>query len=153
MAGRAGRPKYDKYGESVIVVKDKMEVEEYLDRYIRSDTEEISSKLSTEPSLRSHILSFIASEYVEDYSSALEILSFTFYGFQYGTSGNVLISEGVDKTFELLIDAELISKNEPFSVTRFGRRVSELYLDPLSCLLYTSPSPRDKRQSRMPSSA
>ena len=25
--------------------------------------------------------------------------------------------------------------------------------DPLSCLLYTSPSPRDKRQSRMPSSA
>ena len=132
MAGRAGRPRYDKYGESVIVVKDKMEVEEYLDRYIRSDTEEISSKLSTEPSLRSHILSFIASEYVEDYSSALEILSFTFYGFQYGTSGNVLISEGVDKTFELLIDAELISKNEPFSVTRFGRRVSELYLDPLS---------------------
>ena len=25
--------------------------------------------------------------------------------------------------------------------------------DPYSCLLYTSPSPRDKRQSRMPSSA
>ena len=24
---------------------------------------------------------------------------------------------------------------------------------PLTCLLYTSPSPRDKRQSRMPSSA
>ena len=26
-------------------------------------------------------------------------------------------------------------------------------LDPKTCLLYTSPSPRDKRQSRMPSSA
>ena len=26
-------------------------------------------------------------------------------------------------------------------------------LDPVACLLYTSPSPRDKRQSRMPSSA
>ena len=25
--------------------------------------------------------------------------------------------------------------------------------DPFACLLYTSPSPRDKRQSRMPSSA
>ena len=25
--------------------------------------------------------------------------------------------------------------------------------EPLTCLLYTSPSPRDKRQSRMPSSA
>ena len=31
-----------------------------------------------------------------------------------------------------------------------GRRASELFD---SCLLYTSPSPRDKRQSRMPSSA
>ena len=28
-----------------------------------------------------------------------------------------------------------------------------LYVDSKSCLLYTSPSPRDKRQSRMPSSA
>ena len=31
-----------------------------------------------------------------------------------------------------------------------GKRVSE---GSYSCLLYTSPSPRDKRQSRMPSSA
>ena len=29
----------------------------------------------------------------------------------------------------------------------------EDYKDALACLLYTSPSPRDKRQSRMPSSA
>ena len=32
----------------------------------------------------------------------------------------------------------------------YFREVSQLYD---SCLLYTSPSPRDKRQSRMPSSA
>ena len=31
-------------------------------------------------------------------------------------------------------------------------RVFDLF-DQMSCLLYTSPSPRDKRQSRMPSSA
>ena len=30
---------------------------------------------------------------------------------------------------------------------------SHLYVKPIACLLYTSPSPRDKRQSRMPSSA
>ena len=35
--------------------------------------------------------------------------------------------------------------------TRFTRSEQALY-DPF-CLLYTSPSPRDKRQSRMPSSA
>ena len=30
---------------------------------------------------------------------------------------------------------------------------NQLDVDPTLCLLYTSPSPRDKRQSRMPSSA
>ena len=36
------------------------------------------------------------------------------------------------------------------------RRLLECFFqihDPTTCLLYTSPSPRDKRQSRMPSSA
>ena len=33
------------------------------------------------------------------------------------------------------------------------RRVRVLVLVPTSCLLYTSPSPRDQRGSRMPSSA
>ena len=32
-------------------------------------------------------------------------------------------------------------------------RLSPVDLEVLACLLYTSPSPRDKRQSRMPSSA
>ena len=30
---------------------------------------------------------------------------------------------------------------------------SDVWGDPLSCLLYTSPSPRDRQKSRMPSSA
>ena len=34
-----------------------------------------------------------------------------------------------------------------------GMIIGETYLESKSCLLYTSPSPRDKRQSRMPSSA
>ena len=34
-----------------------------------------------------------------------------------------------------------------------GRNVKRGNDDTLFCLLYTSPSPRDKRQSRMPSSA
>ena len=37
-------------------------------------------------------------------------------------------------------------------LTRGGLSLFEFYATP-SCLLYTSPSPRDKRQSRMPSSA
>ena len=35
----------------------------------------------------------------------------------------------------------------------YSTRVQRSVLSPYTCLLYTSPSPRDKRQSRMPSSA
>ena len=35
------------------------------------------------------------------------------------------------------------------SMRKYGRKFSKL----LSCLLYTSPSPRDRQKSRMPSSA
>ena len=34
-----------------------------------------------------------------------------------------------------------------------GKVISSGFVDLNACLLYTSPSPRDKRQSRMPSSA
>ena len=34
-----------------------------------------------------------------------------------------------------------------------GSKLADMLGDNASCLLYTSPSPRDKRQSRMPSSA
>ena len=47
----------------------------------------------------------------------------------------------------------IFSKMEPMigAIDAF-KRLSEKY-DVYICLLYTSPSPRDKRQSRMPSSA
>ena len=41
-------------------------------------------------------------------------------------------------------------RNDPSAQQEFGKAVSGLFS---FCLLYTSPSPRDKRQSRMPSSA
>ena len=51
-----------------------------------------------------------------------------------------------------LIPNILRSVGEPdLSTTVFGRKIDMPIF--LSCLLYTSPSPRDKRQSRMPSSA
>ena len=40
-------------------------------------------------------------------------------------------------------------KNNKVDIAIFNAAVSDYYV----CLLYTSPSPRDKRQSRMPSSA
>ena len=57
--------------------------------------------------------------------------------------------------FELLLfrlgaDSAL-GQSELFGINVF--KIREIVAMPSICLLYTSPSPRDKRQSRMPSSA
>ena len=44
------------------------------------------------------------------------------------------------------------SSEEPEHLKKLNKETHLKILNP-SCLLYTSPSPRDKRQSRMPSSA
>ena len=65
-----------------------------------------------------------------------------------------LLAEGLDPNF---IDPE---QGPPVSIIcdgifKWWENVSEAYEagTPLSCLLYTSPSPRDRTRSRMPSSA
>ena len=50
----------------------------------------------------------------------------------------------IDKVFEVLSDHPFLISN-----AENARKMAEFRI----CLLYTSPSPRDKRQSRMPSSA
>ena len=54
-----------------------------------------------------------------------------------------------------LISNELISKETMNQVQPYEKLVRDASNRriPIICLLYTSPSPRDKRQSRMPSSA
>ena len=58
---------------------------------------------------------------------------------------------GIEKHLESLrdaLDTDVTVVQLPFGEDAIGK-ISET----LACLLYTSPSPRDKRQSRMPSSA
>ena len=50
---------------------------------------------------------------------------------------------------------EQINKSRPlkFPLQKFGKSKSAQFHYDLGCLLYTSPSPRDRQKSRMPSSA
>ena len=56
------------------------------------------------------------------------------------------VSNGVTRAAEL---ARILG----ISRQAVQQQVNELEKEDIVCLLYTSPSPRDKRQSRMPSSA
>ena len=72
-----------------------------------------------------------------------------------GVRRNLAIVETVGKTGE----DEMISEEEPgkneVSIAKRRKLIRKRKSDRRAhtCLLYTSPSPRDKRQSRMPSSA
>ena len=56
-----------------------------------------------------------------------------------------------DCTPHLLVNADYPGVQVPSKFVSDGQIV--LNVSPTACLLYTSPSPRDKRQYRMPSSA
>ena len=60
------------------------------------------------------------------------------------------ISFDFDQTVPFTDDVFMRVENWEIGTTEPGSSGSPLYT---TCLLYTSPSPRDKRQSRMPSSA
>ena len=58
----------DPYGEAVLIAKNYEELEELMENYVFSDPEKITSKLGTEPAMRAHVLSAIATEFCVDIS-------------------------------------------------------------------------------------
>jgi helicase len=131
MLGRAGRPAYDSYGEGIILAKSEEEAEETIDYYIYGELEEIRSKLAVEPVLRMHNLALIASEFCKSEKSLLEFFSKTFFALQYGELS--IVEEKILDILEALIKWKFIErKKDKLIATRIGRRVSELYIDPLT---------------------
>jgi len=133
MAGRAGRPQYDKYGEAVLIAKSRDEVEALFERFIRAEPERITSKLATEPALRTHVLSSIAAGYVSDSAALLDFMAGTFFAHQYGVAD---VERVVQRVLDFLEREEMIKKEgKMLHATEFGRRVSMLYIDPLSAVI------------------
>ncbi len=131
MVGRAGRPKYDIAGRGVVIAKNENEKEELLERYVEGEIEEITSKLGIEPILRMHLLALIAANFVYDLGSMEEFFKTTFYARQYGDLATLFAK--VQGILEELEEWKFIESDEKKIVaTPLGKRVSELYLDPLT---------------------
>ncbi|MEM2848942.1 MAG: DEAD/DEAH box helicase [Candidatus Bathyarchaeia archaeon] len=133
MIGRAGRPNYDPIGESILVARNYEEADFIMEHYIYARPERIWSNLGAETYLRSHVLSVIATDMAQDKRKVLEFFSKTLYVHQMG------VEPIVKPIGEILRDLEengfIKTIREKIEVTSLGRRVSELYIDPLSAAI------------------
>ena len=130
MAGRAGRPRYDKVGDSILIAKTEDEREYLMENYILADTERIWSKLAVERILRAHVLATVASDFAHTEQGIYDFFGKTFYAYQYDPRA---IKGVITKSLGFLFTEKMIEVDgNKINATKFGRRVSELYIDPLT---------------------
>lgn len=143
MAGRAGRPKYDKFGESVLIAKTADEADYLMEGYVLAKPERIWSRLAVEKIIRGHVLATIASDFAHTEQGIYEFFGKTFYAYQYDVKA---IKSVINKILRFLHDEEMIYVlGDDILATKFGKRISELYIDPLSGVII-----RDVLQSNPP---
>ncbi len=131
-AGRAGRPQYDDYGEAVLMAKSLSEQNALYERFILAKPEPVTSKLSSEASLRIHVLSSMAAGYVHDINGMFDFLSKTFLAHQ--RQGLNLIGL-IGEIFDFLHTNGFIEKSGfRYFTTPLGNITSRLYIDPITAL-------------------
>ena len=136
MSGRAGRPGFDEYGEAILIAKSEYEMRILQTMYINAKPESLFSKLIRESALRNFILSLIASEGAVSFKELVEVLKKTLYYTQYRVNEKELTFK-LGKITDFLLREGFVNKyRELIEVTRFGKRVSELYIDPLTAIIY-----------------
>jgi len=132
MCGRAGRPKYDKYGEAILFAKDIDEIDEVIEQYFLSEPEAIESKLGSEPALRMHVLASVATGHVNTEDDLFAFFNRTFFAF----TGDIYQIHGkIREVLDFLAKEDFITRKDGFlKATFFGKRTSDLYIDPLSAV-------------------
>jgi helicase len=129
MAGRAGRPQLDPYGESVLVAKNFDELDELMQQYVLADVEKIWSKLGSENALRTHILSTIATGFAQSMEELIDFMGRTFYSTQQEPWS---LKAVIEKVILFLVEKKFIVETNGLFATSLGELVSRLYIDPLS---------------------
>lgn len=150
MSGRAGRPKFDKFGEAIVVAISENDKNKLYEKYVLGSPEEIYSKLAVEPVLRTYLLSLIAANFVNTKKQIIDFFSRTFWAFQFTDMDKLTLI--IDKMLDLLEEWEFIQRNgkkedftgadkmdgddEKIKATLMGKRVAELYIDPLTAYFF-----------------
>ena len=133
MAGRAGRPKYDRVGEAILIAKTADESDYLMESYVLARPERIWSRLAVERIMRVHVLATIAADFAHTERGIYDFFGRTFYSYQYDVKA---IRSIIAKILKYLYDEEMLDvSGENIYATKFGKRVSELYVDPVSAVV------------------
>lgn len=134
MAGRAGRPQFDDHGETVMVPPPSQPAADFLEHYAKEPPEPIRSRLSEEPAMRSHTLATIATGSGLSKADLDSLFSKTLLAMQVGRDG---VGRLTEKALGYLLAERLVeSHGGLFHATDFGRRVSMLYIDPVTGVMF-----------------
>jgi helicase len=128
MAGRAGRPLYDEYGEAIVITRTPEEADYIMDVYLQGKPEALRSRLLEGGSMDMHILGLLASKRGLFKREIEDFFDKTLCAVQRGsrriykeiTGGLMYLNEK-----KLIVD-----RKGKYYPTEFGRRVAELYILP-----------------------
>jgi ATP-dependent DNA helicase len=130
MAGRAGRPQYDEYGETVMIPPSSQPAEGLIEMYAKGPPEPIESRLSDEGAMRFHTLATIATSARLSKRDLDSLFARTLLAMQVGKEKVEGLTE---RALGYLLGERLVaSEGGSFGATEFGRRVSMLYVDPVT---------------------
>jgi helicase len=132
MMGRAGRPRYDPYGEAVLLVKSAEMKEQVEEEYLRGPPEAVESKLGADSSLRIHVLASVAGGYCASLDDLAAFFGRTFWAEE---TSDWIVRDRLDDTVQFLeTNGFLEESGGRVKATLFGKRTSDLYVDPFSAL-------------------
>ncbi|OYR57959.1 DEAD/DEAH box helicase [Halorubrum halodurans] len=131
MCGRAGRPGLDPHGEAVLVGEESTR-EALVERYVEGEPEAVESKLADPASLRTHVLSAVATGFAETEAEILAVLDGTFYAREAGAGG---LADAVAVAVDDLVEAGMVRRRgdaERYRIvaTPVGETTSRQYVRP-----------------------
>jgi helicase len=131
MCGRAGRPGLDPHGEAILVGEPSSR-ETLVDRYVDGEPEAVESTLTAPASLRTHVLSGVATGFAATEAEILDVFEGTFYARETGAGG---LADDVARAVDDLVEMGMVRRaggvdDYRLVATPVGETTSKQYVRP-----------------------